>query len=92
MPKIPGSELRDNKWKYENMLARKLTPLEAERMQGIPDDYTKSASKTNREKMIGNGFTIQVIEFLLRGMVPGKIETNTKTSVELYDRHVPTIF
>ena len=40
---------------------RRLTPLECERLQTIPDNYTKSASNTQRYKMIGNGWTIDVI-------------------------------
>lgn len=44
---------------------RKLTPLECERLQGIPDNYTTGFSRTNRYKMIGNGFTVDVISHLL---------------------------
>lgn len=45
---------------------RKLTPVEAERLQGIPDNYTEGVSDNQRCKMIGNGFTIPVIEHILR--------------------------
>lgn len=45
---------------------RKLTPVEAERLQGIPDNYTAGVSNQQRYKMIGNGFTIPVIEHILR--------------------------
>jgi len=44
---------------------RKLTPLECERLQGIPDNYTKGVSNTQRYKMIGNGFTVPVIKYIL---------------------------
>ena len=44
---------------------RKITPLECERLQGLPDNYTQICSDTQRYKMIGNGFTIGVIEFIL---------------------------
>jgi len=44
---------------------RMLSPMECERLQGIPDRYTEGASKTQRYKMIGNGFTIPVIKHLL---------------------------
>ena len=40
---------------------RKLTPIECERLQTIPDDYTKSVSNSQRYKMIGNGWTVDVI-------------------------------
>lgn len=48
---------------------RKLTPIECERLQGMKDNYTGSVSNTQRYKMIGNGFTIPVIEHILRGLI-----------------------
>jgi DNA-cytosine methyltransferase len=47
---------------------RKLTPLECERLQCIPDNYTSMASDTQRYKMIGNAFTVSVIEHFLKGL------------------------
>jgi DNA (cytosine-5)-methyltransferase 3A len=47
---------------------RKLTPLECERMQKIPDNYTIGCSNTQRYKMIGNAFTVDVIEHFLKGL------------------------
>ena len=47
---------------------RKLTPLECERLQTLPDNYTEGVSNTQRYKMIGNGFTIKVIEHILGNM------------------------
>ena len=48
-----------------NNKIRKLTPLECERLQGLPDNYTAKFSNTTRYKMIGNGFTVQVIKYIL---------------------------
>ena len=48
---------------------RKLTPLECERLQCIPDNYTSIASDTQRYKMIGNAFTVSVIEHFLKGFL-----------------------
>ena len=45
---------------------RKLTPLECERLQTLPDDYTAHVSNTQRYKMIGNGWTIDVISHILK--------------------------
>lgn len=45
-------------------LVRKLTPLECERLQTIPDNYTEGVSNTQRYKMIGNGWTIDVISHI----------------------------
>jgi site-specific DNA-cytosine methylase len=45
---------------------RKLTPLECERLQCVPDNYTLGFSRTSRYKMIGNGFTVGVISHILK--------------------------
>lgn len=44
---------------------RKLTPLEYERLQTVPDNYTSVVSDGARYKMLGNGFTVDVISYLL---------------------------
>ena len=49
----------------DEYLWRKLTPLECERLQTMPDNYTNHVSKTQRYKMIGNGWTIDVIAHIL---------------------------
>lgn len=40
---------------------RKVTPLECERLQTLPDNYTEGISNTQRYKCIGNGWTVDVI-------------------------------
>ena len=47
---------------------RKLTPIECERLQTVPDNYTAAASNSQRYKMLGNGWTVDVIAHLFRGM------------------------
>ena len=47
---------------------RKLTPLECERLQTVPDNYTNHVSNTQRYKMLGNGWTIEVIAHILQNM------------------------
>ena len=49
-------------------LYRKLTPLECERLQTLPDNYTEGVSNTQRYKMIGNGWTVDVIAHILKGI------------------------
>ena len=44
---------------------RRLTPLEAERLQTLPENYTEGVSDTQRYKSIGNGWTIDVIAHIL---------------------------
>jgi len=43
---------------------RLLTPIECERLQTLPDDYTKGVSNTQRYKMLGNGWTVDVISHI----------------------------
>ena len=51
---------------------RKLTPIECERLQTLPDGYTeaeikgKSVSDNQRYKMLGNGWTVDVIAHIFR--------------------------
>ena len=47
---------------------RKLTPVECERLQTLPDNYTDSVSKTQRYKALGNAWTIDVIAHILKGI------------------------
>lgn len=44
---------------------RKLTPIEVERLQTVPDNYTAHVSNTQRYRMLGNGFTVEVISHIL---------------------------
>jgi len=56
-----GTSVDDLHW-------RKLTPLECERLQTVPDNYTNHVSNTQRYKMLGNGWTIEVIAHILKGI------------------------
>ena len=47
---------------------RKLTPVEVERLQTVPDNYTAHVSNTQRYKMLGNGWTVDVIAHIFRGI------------------------
>ena len=57
-----GTSVDDLHW-------RKLTPLECERLQTVPDNYTNHVSNTQRYKMLGNGWTIEVIAHILKGII-----------------------
>jgi len=54
--------------RYEHPTYRKLTPLECERLQTVPDDYTEGVSNTQRYKMLGNGWTVDVIAHIFKNM------------------------
>ena len=45
---------------------RKLTPLECERLQTVPDNFTSMLSNAQRYKCLGNGWTIDVIAHILK--------------------------
>ena len=47
---------------------RKLTPLEYERLQTLPDDYTDCVADSHRYTAIGNGWTVNVIAHILKGL------------------------
>ena len=51
---------------------RKLTPLECERLQTLPDNYTNHVSNSQRYKIIGNGWTVDVIAHILKGIQLGE--------------------
>ena len=61
----------------EGMTWRKLTPIECERLQTLPDNYTEGVSKTQRYKMIGNGWTVDVVAHILGEiLLPKKIKSD----------------
>lgn len=47
---------------------RKLTPVECERLQTVPDNYTNHVSNTQRYKMLGNGWTVDLIAHIFKGL------------------------
>ncbi len=49
-------------------LYRKITPVECERLQTLPENYTEGVSDTQRYKMIGNGWTINVVKHIFKGL------------------------
>lgn len=48
---------------------RKLTPLECERLQTLPDNYTACLSNTRRYQTIGNGWTVEVIKHIFNCLI-----------------------
>jgi len=55
---------QEKKWRY-------LTPIECERLQTVPDNYTDGVSNTQRYKMLGNGWTIDVISHIFQNLKEG---------------------
>jgi DNA (cytosine-5)-methyltransferase 3A len=49
----------------QNGQARKLTPLEYERLQCLPDNYTDCVADSHRYNTIGNAFNVEVVKHIL---------------------------
>lgn len=50
----------------DNSDIRKLTPIECERLQSLPDNYTEGIAMTNRYKCLGNAFNAEVVAHILK--------------------------
>ena len=48
---------------------RKLTPIECERLQTMPDNYTEGISNSKRYHALGNGWTKEVIRHIFTSML-----------------------
>mgnify|MGYP003139582800 CR=1 FL=1 len=59
---------REPKIATDNLKWRKLTPLECERLQTVPEGYTAHVSNTQRYKMLGNGWTVDVIAHIFKNL------------------------
>ena len=55
--------------KEQNGDIRSLTPLEWERLQNIPDNYTSFVNDTHRYNALGNGWTVDVITHIFKGLL-----------------------
>ena len=59
---------REPKIATDNLKWRKLTPLECERLQTVPEGYTAHVSNTQRYKMLGNGWTVDVVAHIFKNL------------------------
>ena len=53
---------------YQDEKCRKLTPLEYERLQTVPENYTEGVSNSQRYNMLGNGWTVDVIAHIFKNI------------------------
>lgn len=58
-----GSKLINDKARI-----RTLTPIEYERLQTVPDNYTSIVSDAKRYRMLGNGWTVDVITHIFKNI------------------------
>lgn len=52
----------------QNDIIRKFSPVECERLQTVPDGYTEGVINTQRYKMLGNGWTVDVISHIFKNL------------------------
>ena len=64
---------------------RKLTPVECERLQTMPDNYTACVSNTQRYKGLGNGWTAEVIIHILQGALKDVPKDEKIIVLSMYD-------
>lgn len=64
---------------------RKLTPLECERQQTLPDGYTMVVSNAQRYKGLGNGWTAEVIIHILNGVLKDVPRDEELVVLSMYD-------
>ena len=65
---MQGGHRHPKVFDHSKEVARRLTPLECERLQTVPDNYTDCVSNSQRYKMLGNGWTVDVIAHIFRGL------------------------
>lgn len=53
----------------KDLTYRFLTAVECERLQTLPDDYTAAVSDTQRYKMLGNAWTVDVLAHIFKGLL-----------------------
>lgn len=54
---------------FQSGKCRKLTPMEYERLQTVPEGYTEGVADTHRYNMLGDGWTVDVIAYIFEGLV-----------------------
>jgi len=69
-----GGGHREPKVIVDELTWRKLTVKECERLQTVPDGYTEGVSNTQRYKMLGNGWTVDVVAHILKGIKEEELE------------------
>ena len=53
---------------YDGYICRKLTPIECERLQTFPDNWTEGISDTQRYKALGNSWTVDVVTHIFKNL------------------------
>lgn len=78
---VDGTQIIDSIKPY----VRNLTPIERERLQTLPDNYTNFVSNSQRYKGIGNGWTAEVIIHILNGVLKDVPRDEEIVVLSMYD-------
>ncbi len=70
---------------FNDTTIRKTTTLEQERLQTVPDNYTACVCKTARRHALANGFTVDVIAYILGHIDKGIRDADQLDSSDLND-------
>ena len=69
----------------QNGMPRKLTPIEYERLQTLPDNYTRAVSDSQRYNGLGNGWTADIIIHILWGALKDVPRNEKIVVLSMYD-------
>ena len=75
----PCVSLKEGELRKDRTSHRMLSPIECERLQNLPDNYTFGISNTQRYKALGNCWTIDVIAHIFKGLLE---ELNSENTAE----------
>ena len=65
-------------------IIRRLSRLECERLQGVPDNYTSCLTTNQAKKSLGNGFTVPVISFIMSFMDGAEAQDYVNVHQKIY--------
>ena len=69
VPKANPSNKMNIVLDYDKDIYRRIHPIECERLQTVPDNYTAGVSDNKRLGMLGNGWTVDVITHILKNIL-----------------------
>lgn len=64
-----GSDVDKTGAVFEHNVVRRLTPVECERLQGFPDNWTEGQADSHRYKQCGNAVAVPVVEWIIKRLV-----------------------
>ena len=69
MPMVAFSHTQGLSAQPSESVVRRLTPMECERLQGFPDNWTEGQSDSARYKQMGNAVAVPCVEWVMERLV-----------------------